>query len=182
MLQLKNFVEEAFKASEENPILIDKFINHAMEIWEISASYLIIVTKNRRRSIGGHDSPSAHELSNKLSPKCVLIWMEFRSKVERDREEIVTAGLWEKNASDRAETSLHDILSAGTGAREQNRCTGNLDNACLVAMIKIRLLFEVRSFSIYGNLNQTKLSTAFQLSATVQRGKLRKISQPSSMQ
>jgi len=30
--QLKNFVEEAFKASEKNPILIDKFINHAMEI------------------------------------------------------------------------------------------------------------------------------------------------------
>jgi carbamoyl-phosphate synthase large subunit len=30
--QLKNFVEEAFKAAEENPILIDKFINHAMEI------------------------------------------------------------------------------------------------------------------------------------------------------
>jgi len=30
--QLKNFVEEAFKASEENPILIDKFISHAMEV------------------------------------------------------------------------------------------------------------------------------------------------------
>ncbi len=30
--QLKNFVEEAFKAAEENPILIDKFIDHAMEI------------------------------------------------------------------------------------------------------------------------------------------------------
>jgi carbamoyl-phosphate synthase large subunit len=30
--QLKKFVEEAFKAAEENPILIDKFINHAMEI------------------------------------------------------------------------------------------------------------------------------------------------------
>jgi len=30
--QLKNFVEEAFKASEKNPILIDKFINNAMEI------------------------------------------------------------------------------------------------------------------------------------------------------
>ncbi len=30
--QLKNFVEEAFKAADENPILIDKFINHAMEI------------------------------------------------------------------------------------------------------------------------------------------------------
>ncbi len=30
--QLKNFVEEAFKAAEENPILIDKFINHAMEV------------------------------------------------------------------------------------------------------------------------------------------------------
>ena len=30
--QLKNFVEEAFKAAEENPILIDKFINNAMEI------------------------------------------------------------------------------------------------------------------------------------------------------
>ena len=27
--QLKNFVEEAFKAAEENPILIDKFIDHA---------------------------------------------------------------------------------------------------------------------------------------------------------
>ena len=30
--QLKNFIEEAFKASEENPILIDRFINNAMEI------------------------------------------------------------------------------------------------------------------------------------------------------
>jgi len=30
--QLKNFVEEAFKASENNPILIDKFINNAMEV------------------------------------------------------------------------------------------------------------------------------------------------------
>ena len=30
--QLKKFVEEAFRAAEENPILIDKFINHAMEI------------------------------------------------------------------------------------------------------------------------------------------------------
>ena len=30
--QLKKFVEEAFKAAEENPILIDKFIDHAMEI------------------------------------------------------------------------------------------------------------------------------------------------------
>ena len=30
--QLKKFVEEAFKAAEENPILIDKFINHAMEV------------------------------------------------------------------------------------------------------------------------------------------------------
>ena len=30
--QLKNFVTEAFKAADENPILIDKFINHAMEI------------------------------------------------------------------------------------------------------------------------------------------------------
>ena len=30
--QLKNFVAEAFKAAEENPILIDKFINHAMEV------------------------------------------------------------------------------------------------------------------------------------------------------
>ena len=30
--QLKNFVEEAFKAAEENPILIDKFIDNAMEI------------------------------------------------------------------------------------------------------------------------------------------------------
>jgi len=30
--QLKNFVEEAFKAAEENPILIDKFIDHAMEV------------------------------------------------------------------------------------------------------------------------------------------------------
>jgi len=30
--QLKNFVEEAFKAGEKNPILIDKFINNAMEI------------------------------------------------------------------------------------------------------------------------------------------------------
>ncbi|MBA1340152.1 MAG: carbamoyl-phosphate synthase large subunit [Pelagibacterales bacterium] len=30
--QLKNFVEKAFKAAEENPILIDKFISHAMEV------------------------------------------------------------------------------------------------------------------------------------------------------
>ena len=30
--QLKKFVSEAFKAAEENPILIDKFIDHAMEV------------------------------------------------------------------------------------------------------------------------------------------------------
>ena len=30
--QLKKFVEEAFKAAEENPILIAKFIDHAMEV------------------------------------------------------------------------------------------------------------------------------------------------------
>ena len=30
--QLKKFVQEAFKAAEKNPILIDKFIDHAMEI------------------------------------------------------------------------------------------------------------------------------------------------------
>ncbi len=30
--QLKNFVEEAFRAAEKNPILIDKFIDHAMEV------------------------------------------------------------------------------------------------------------------------------------------------------
>ena len=30
--QLKNFIEEAFKAAEKNPILIDKFIDHAMEV------------------------------------------------------------------------------------------------------------------------------------------------------
>jgi len=30
--QLKNFVNEAFKVAEKNPILIDKFINNAMEI------------------------------------------------------------------------------------------------------------------------------------------------------
>ncbi len=30
--QLKNFVNEAFKAAEYNPILIDKFIDHAMEV------------------------------------------------------------------------------------------------------------------------------------------------------
>jgi len=30
--QLKNFVEEAFKAAENNPLLIDKFINNAMEV------------------------------------------------------------------------------------------------------------------------------------------------------
>ena len=30
--QLKNFVVEAFKAAENNPILIDKFINNAMEV------------------------------------------------------------------------------------------------------------------------------------------------------
>ncbi len=30
--QLRNFIEEAFKAAEKNPILIDKFIDHAMEV------------------------------------------------------------------------------------------------------------------------------------------------------
>ncbi len=30
--QLKKFVNEAFKAADENPILIDKFIDHAMEV------------------------------------------------------------------------------------------------------------------------------------------------------
>ncbi len=30
--QLKNFVNEAFKVAEKNPILIDKFIDHAMEV------------------------------------------------------------------------------------------------------------------------------------------------------
>jgi carbamoyl-phosphate synthase large subunit len=30
--QLKKFINEAFKASENNPILIDKFIDHAMEV------------------------------------------------------------------------------------------------------------------------------------------------------
>jgi carbamoyl-phosphate synthase large subunit len=30
--QLKKFVQEAFKAAEKNPILIDKFIDHAMEV------------------------------------------------------------------------------------------------------------------------------------------------------
>ncbi len=30
--QLKNFIEEAFKAAEKNPILIDKFIDHALEV------------------------------------------------------------------------------------------------------------------------------------------------------
>ena len=30
--QLKDFVEEAFKVAKENPILIDKFIDHAMEV------------------------------------------------------------------------------------------------------------------------------------------------------
>ncbi len=30
--QLKKFINEAFKASEQNPILIDKFIDHAMEV------------------------------------------------------------------------------------------------------------------------------------------------------
>jgi len=30
--QLKNFVQEAFKAAEKNPVLIDRFINNAMEI------------------------------------------------------------------------------------------------------------------------------------------------------
>ena len=29
---LKNFVQEAFKAAEKNPILIDKFIDNAMEV------------------------------------------------------------------------------------------------------------------------------------------------------
>ncbi|MDC3161133.1 carbamoyl-phosphate synthase large subunit, partial [Candidatus Pelagibacter sp.] len=30
--QLKKFINEAFKASEQNPVLIDKFIDHAMEV------------------------------------------------------------------------------------------------------------------------------------------------------
>ena len=30
--QLKNFIEEAFKAAEKNPILIENFIDHAMEV------------------------------------------------------------------------------------------------------------------------------------------------------
>ena len=30
--QLRNFIEEAFKVAEKNPILIDKFIDHAMEV------------------------------------------------------------------------------------------------------------------------------------------------------
>ena len=30
--QLKQFINEAFKASEKNPILIDKFIDNAMEV------------------------------------------------------------------------------------------------------------------------------------------------------
>ena len=30
--QLKKFINEAFKASEQNPILIDKFIDQAMEV------------------------------------------------------------------------------------------------------------------------------------------------------
>ena len=30
--QLKIFVQEAFKAAEKNPILIDKFIDNAMEV------------------------------------------------------------------------------------------------------------------------------------------------------
>ena len=30
--QLKNFVLEAFKAADNNPILIDKFLDHAMEV------------------------------------------------------------------------------------------------------------------------------------------------------
>ena len=30
--QLKTFIDEAFKAAEKNPILIDKFIDHAMEV------------------------------------------------------------------------------------------------------------------------------------------------------
>ena len=30
--QLKDFVKEAFKAAEKNPILIDKFIDNAMEV------------------------------------------------------------------------------------------------------------------------------------------------------
>ncbi len=30
--QLRNFIDEAFKAAEKNPILIDKFIDHAMEV------------------------------------------------------------------------------------------------------------------------------------------------------
>ena len=30
--QLKNFVQEAFKAADDNPILIDKFIDNAMEV------------------------------------------------------------------------------------------------------------------------------------------------------
>ena len=30
--QLKDFVKEAFKVAEKNPILIDKFIDNAMEV------------------------------------------------------------------------------------------------------------------------------------------------------
>ena len=36
--QLKNFINEAFKAAEKNPILIDKFIDHAMEV-DVDAIY-----------------------------------------------------------------------------------------------------------------------------------------------
>ena len=36
--QLKKFINEAFKASEQNPILIDKFIDHAMEV-DVDAIY-----------------------------------------------------------------------------------------------------------------------------------------------
>jgi carbamoyl-phosphate synthase large subunit len=31
-VSLKTLLKEAFKAAEENPILIDKFIDHAMEV------------------------------------------------------------------------------------------------------------------------------------------------------
>ena len=46
--QLKNFVEEAFKAAEKNPILIDKFLDHAMEVDVDAISCLLYTSPSPR--------------------------------------------------------------------------------------------------------------------------------------
>ena len=52
---LKNFVLEAFKAAEKNPILIDKFIDNAMEV-DVDAisdgkKFLLLVLCNTLRKL-----------------------------------------------------------------------------------------------------------------------------------